>query len=214
MFFLGELNMNKLGDLVRAKRLSLDLSLRDFAEKCKVSHTYIKKLENFDPRTGKEVTPSIKILSNIASVLEIPVKELIEKIGYPDKSKAGISPKDLKEIRGQMTYEEITDDIHMKVGERIEPEVYEAVEKGKEKSVSPFIAEMMEKYIIESSSELTPGNLTNNKDYSDIHDKELLNFINSRKYVEYLYLAKEIKEKGLDVRNVRNILFGVEKEHS
>ena len=57
-----------LGNLIKEYRSSHNLSLRDFAQLCGLSHTYISALEkNIDPRTGKPIAPtldSVKYISN------------------------------------------------------------------------------------------------------------------------------------------------------
>jgi len=75
--------MKKLGDIIKQYREENTLSLREFAEKCDVSHTYIDKLEKgIDPRNGKPVMPTLDTVERISRALGITVKDLLEQIGY------------------------------------------------------------------------------------------------------------------------------------
>lgn len=75
--------MNLLGELIKDYRHENDLSLRDFAERCECSHSYIDKLEKgTDPKTGKEVLPTIDILQRIAKAMNMHLDVLLIKAGY------------------------------------------------------------------------------------------------------------------------------------
>ena len=66
---------NKLGNFLREKRGKI--SLRDFANKLKISHTYLDSLEKgFDPRTKKPVRITVDTLSEIAEALNEPFEKL------------------------------------------------------------------------------------------------------------------------------------------
>lgn len=59
------MNDNILGRRIREARG--DLSLRDFAQKCNISHTHLDSLEKgVDPRTGKRVKVGLETLKKIA----------------------------------------------------------------------------------------------------------------------------------------------------
>jgi transcriptional regulator with XRE-family HTH domain len=73
--------MSLLSDLIRTKRLNNGFSLREFSEKCGLSHTYIKNLEESDPRTGKEIVPTVESLGKIAKALNMSLEELLKEIG-------------------------------------------------------------------------------------------------------------------------------------
>lgn len=69
---------NKLGKIIR--QLRGDLSLRDFAIKCDVSHTTIDNLEKgIDPRTGKPTQVKMATLQKIADACELPVSYIINE---------------------------------------------------------------------------------------------------------------------------------------
>ena len=84
---LGGLHMKKtLGEIIKNYRLSNKLSLREFAQKCDVSHTYIDKLEKgVDSRTGKPVEPTLLVIEKISNAMNISTKSLLEKIGFITK---------------------------------------------------------------------------------------------------------------------------------
>jgi transcriptional regulator with XRE-family HTH domain len=76
--------MKRLGDLIKAKRLSMGLSLREFGDMCGLSHSYIRKLEEGDPRTKKDVIPTLYSLEKIANILSTTIQELLKDIGFID----------------------------------------------------------------------------------------------------------------------------------
>lgn len=72
-----------LGKVIKEYRLTHGLSLRAFAKKCGLSHTYIDNIEkDYEPHTGKPVTPSISALQALAKGMDVPLEELMEKAGY------------------------------------------------------------------------------------------------------------------------------------
>lgn len=74
--------MNTLGNLIKEYRNENNLSLRDFAKMCDVSHSYIDKLEKgIDPRNGKTVEPTLDVIEKVASAMNISLEELLLKIG-------------------------------------------------------------------------------------------------------------------------------------
>jgi transcriptional regulator with XRE-family HTH domain len=74
----------KLGEIIKRYRETHDnMSLREFAKRCGLSHAYIDKLENgYDPVTGKPVSPTLTTVTAIANALGITNEELMEEIGY------------------------------------------------------------------------------------------------------------------------------------
>lgn len=63
------MNNNELGEKIRKARG--DLSLRDFAKKCGISHTHLDSIEKgYDPRTGKPVKVSLETIKNCRMVRE------------------------------------------------------------------------------------------------------------------------------------------------
>ncbi|MBP2642928.1 MAG: helix-turn-helix protein [Firmicutes bacterium] len=71
----------KLGDYVRNKRG--EISLRDFAKNCGISHTHLDSIEKgYDPRSGKPVSPNIEVLRKIAKGIGIPFGEFLTETGF------------------------------------------------------------------------------------------------------------------------------------
>lgn len=67
-----------IGEMIKLYRTKTKLSLRDFAEKCGTSHSYISMLENEkNSKTGEPIVPSLSALQKIAKGLEISLNELI-----------------------------------------------------------------------------------------------------------------------------------------
>lgn len=76
-------NICTLKDIIRTSRIEKGLSLREFGEIVNLSHTYLNKLEKgFDPRTGKEIVPTIDTLIKISEGLDIPTEKFLSICGY------------------------------------------------------------------------------------------------------------------------------------
>ncbi|PGW38354.1 transcriptional regulator [Bacillus cereus] len=72
-----------LGEIIKDYRFKNKLSLRDFAQKCDVSHTYIDKLEKgLDSRTGKPVEPTLLVIEKISKAMNKKTETLLEEIGF------------------------------------------------------------------------------------------------------------------------------------
>lgn len=71
----------KLSEYIKNYRTEHDLSLRQFAERCGVSHAYIGFLENeCNPSTGKPIAPNLESLKALAKGMNITVDELISAV--------------------------------------------------------------------------------------------------------------------------------------
>ena len=69
---------NALGEIIR--QLRGDLSLREFAVKCDVSHTTIDNLEKgIDFRTGKPTQVKMSTLQKIADACDVPVSYILNE---------------------------------------------------------------------------------------------------------------------------------------
>nr|DAJ09139.1 MAG TPA: helix-turn-helix protein [Caudoviricetes sp.] len=67
---------NKLGNFLREKRGST--SLRDFAKKLDISHTYLDSIEKgYDSRNKKPLRITVDTLSKIAKALDEPLDKLV-----------------------------------------------------------------------------------------------------------------------------------------
>ncbi|SHI04008.1 helix-turn-helix domain-containing protein [Clostridium grantii] len=104
--------MKALGQLIKDYRATNDLSLREFAKKSNVSHSYIDKLEKgFDNRTGKKVEPTIDTIEKISKAMNVSLEFVLTQTGKISKyEKAGsISEQILKFIEneyGDINYNE------------------------------------------------------------------------------------------------------------
>lgn len=86
----------ELGDMLR--QLRGNMSLREAKERTGLSHTYIRELEKgVDPRTGKEVMPSIATLKALAKAYDCDYSELLHAAGYVDEEIL-LSPSDQKKM--------------------------------------------------------------------------------------------------------------------
>ena len=86
-----------LGKIIKDYRLTNKLSLRDFAQKCDVSHTYIDKLEKgVDSRTGKPVEPTLLVIEKISKAMNISTKSLLEEIGFIAKDYREVTDTELE----------------------------------------------------------------------------------------------------------------------
>ncbi|EEM80186.1 Transcriptional regulator, MerR [Bacillus thuringiensis serovar huazhongensis BGSC 4BD1] len=96
---LGGLYMKKtLGEIIKNYRLTNKLSLREFAQKCDVSHTYIDKLEKgVDSRTGKPVEPTLLVIEKISNAMNISTKSLLEAIGFITRDNIEVTNTELEQ---------------------------------------------------------------------------------------------------------------------
>lgn len=68
-----------LGDLINQYRNERKMSLRAFAEKCGLSHTYISALEkNIDPRTNKPIAPTLDTVKFVSKGMGISIEEILK----------------------------------------------------------------------------------------------------------------------------------------
>ena len=85
-------NQNALGKLIR--QLRGDLSLREFALKCEVSHTTIDNLEKgIDFRTGKPTQVKMATLQKIADACDVPLSYIL------NEAKVQTSESSLSELK-------------------------------------------------------------------------------------------------------------------
>lgn len=215
--------MEKLGDLIKARRESLGLSLREFGNLCGISHSYIRNLEEGDPRTGREIVPTLSCLKKLAPVLEMSLEELLKRIGYIHKTVGKFEPSNLKLIRGDKTYEQISKEISEKTGKKIEPSLYEALEDGSEKNPNPDLINILAKYANVDNSffyrknspqllKYAQKNIQNQylqpKEELPLYVKEeIRDFIADPSCVEYLKFAKELMDKNIDIELARRRIF-------
>ncbi|PGN60742.1 transcriptional regulator [Bacillus cereus] len=92
--------MKTLGMIIREYRQERNLSLREFATRCQLSHSYIDKLEKgIDPRNGKPVEPTLAVIEQIAKAINKDKTNLLEEIGYLNRTNdIKLAPKDERDI--------------------------------------------------------------------------------------------------------------------
>lgn len=67
-----------LGKIISTYRKEKNISLRSFAERADLSHSYISALEKeLDPRTKKPLTPTYDAIKKIAKAMHMNTNELI-----------------------------------------------------------------------------------------------------------------------------------------
>lgn len=67
-----------LGELIKNYRERENITMAEFAAKCRLSKGYISMLEkNKHPQNDKEIVPSVETLSKVAGVFGIPLNELL-----------------------------------------------------------------------------------------------------------------------------------------
>ena len=69
----------KLSTIVTDYRHRMQISQREFSRRCGLSNSYISFIENeFNPRTGKPIVPTIEQYHKIASGMGMTVQQLFE----------------------------------------------------------------------------------------------------------------------------------------
>ncbi len=72
--------MNYIGEYI--KKFRGNMSLRDFAKKCDISHTHLDSIEKgYDPRTGKPVRVTVDTLKKIANAMGMSINDLLIQSG-------------------------------------------------------------------------------------------------------------------------------------
>jgi transcriptional regulator with XRE-family HTH domain len=70
-----------LGKIISAYREEHDLSLREFARNCGLSHGYIIRLEKeFEPKTGYPIDPALGTLESLANGMGMALEDLLEQL--------------------------------------------------------------------------------------------------------------------------------------
>ncbi len=70
-----------LGDLIKEYRETNNLSMDAFADIAGISKGYISMLEkNKNPRTGKPITPSIKIVNAVVNAMKTDIDTIVQKL--------------------------------------------------------------------------------------------------------------------------------------
>lgn len=75
-----------LGEIIKKYRTEHKMSMEEFAKKASLSKAYISMLEkNEDPRTKKEITPSIPTIQKVSSALGITFDDLFNQMDNDSK---------------------------------------------------------------------------------------------------------------------------------
>lgn len=108
-------------------------SLRDVADRAKISHTYLSHLEKGkDPRTGKPLYPSPDTLKALATAFNYPYEELMMAAGYLER-KSSLSETDRKksEIKKALLTLVSHDDGEFPIEDGLVDTIYNHIEKAK-----------------------------------------------------------------------------------
>ena len=71
----------KLSRIVTDYRNRMQISQREFSRRCDLSNSYISFIENeYNPRTGKPIVPTLEQYQKIASGMGITVHQLFEQL--------------------------------------------------------------------------------------------------------------------------------------
>ena len=69
----------KLSNIIIDYRNRMQISQREFARRCGLSNSYISFIENeYNPRTGKPIVPTIEQYQKIASCMGMSLQQLFE----------------------------------------------------------------------------------------------------------------------------------------
>lgn len=70
-----------LGDVIKKYRDINKISLREFAKRANLSHTYISALEkNIDSRTGKPIAPTLDSVRSCAYAMNMEIDDLLHML--------------------------------------------------------------------------------------------------------------------------------------
>ena len=93
----------KLSNIVIDYRKRMQISQREFARRCGLSNSYISFIENeYNPRTGKPIVPTIEQYQKIASCMDMSVHQLFELLDEDspvDLHNSPQAPEDDPQIR-------------------------------------------------------------------------------------------------------------------
>lgn len=84
-----------LGELIIDYRKRMNISQREFARKCNLSHGTIPILEKgFNPQTGKKIIPDVQTYQKIANGMNISMDELLDTIDQSSMISLGTAMTD------------------------------------------------------------------------------------------------------------------------
>ena len=90
--------MNNFPDIIKEKRLTMKLSLRNASRLIGISHTYLNNLEKgVDHRTGIKNKPTPETLPLIATAYDLDYNYLLQSCGYIEETSLEL-PVHLQEL--------------------------------------------------------------------------------------------------------------------
>lgn len=88
----------KLSQIVTDYRSRMQISQREFARRCNLSNSYISFIENeFNPRTGRPIVPTLEIYQKIAAGMEMSVHQLFGILDEDAPVDLGLNPPPIKD---------------------------------------------------------------------------------------------------------------------
>lgn len=70
-----------IGEIIKEYRTIHNITLRDFAARTSLSHSYISTLEQvYNPKTNKPYSVTTDAAKEIAEAMKMPIEELIRKL--------------------------------------------------------------------------------------------------------------------------------------
>ena len=100
----------KLSTIITDYRKRMQISQREFARRCGLSNSYISFIENeYNPRSGKPIVPTIEQYQKIASAMDMTVHQLFELLDED-------SPVDLHWSPAEEKPEDVSPQIHIVSG--------------------------------------------------------------------------------------------------
>lgn len=84
----------KLSNIITDYRKRMQISQREFARRCSLSNSYISFIENeYNPRTGKPIVPTIEQYQKIASCMGLSLHQLFELLDEDSPVDMSLSPE-------------------------------------------------------------------------------------------------------------------------
>ncbi|MGI6777604.1 MAG: helix-turn-helix domain-containing protein [Acetivibrionales bacterium] len=164
--------------------------------------------------------PDYNTLKRLADYFGVSIDYLLGRASNDVKSTQRIG-MNIKLIRGNLTFKELSDNINKKTGSSIQPEMLELYEKGERTpfagtiKVLAMYANVSDDFFyrhntIESYNICKMLN-ENRAALSQCLDRELLEWVLDEKHLKYIELAKEICEADLPVEIFKPLVDGIKK---
>jgi hypothetical protein len=200
--------MATLGEIIKTRRKLKHLSLRKFSKLCDLSHTYIENLERGTSPTGKRISPTIGALIRITKTLEMPLEQLLTEAGYIRWKPRSINTNKIREIRKNLTYDDICKDIFRKTGNHFLPYMYENLEKGRNLTPPSILIDVLSEYTSKPKSFFYNDNPTSKRiKFIDEMPSFGVIFPSGSEKKKYIELAKELYDRNIDPDKAREALY-------